>query len=328
MKRRYDIDLWQECPADYRWDRFKNGKLLNIVFQGGTFGMFTKFFVEKFSKKTPAIEINPFTTIGTSHEPLKQDFSGLVQSYHSSFINDNRGETGLPICIILPSTEKHFLYLSKAQWFRPNDKKFSPDTLWKDAIGEMPEDIALKAHSIVDLYDIKEIAHFSWIPKFVVRDWYKMEFLKPLDQTYNYQWFDTLKKHEFFSQQKVFHLDVESFFDWNVFFKNMTVMDDFFGLDLDIGRKDEMKTLFDKGYHLDDIRQTCHRIEQNLINNQSMSYGDLDVSMEAYIYAHFEKLNPDIQMPLTNRFFRDSDEIKQFIEHFPNWYRRPNPNLG
>ena len=141
--------------------------------------MFMKFFVEKFSKKTPAIEIDPFTTIGTSHEPLKQDFSGLVQSYHSSFINDNRGETGLPICIILPSTEKHFLYLKKAQWFRAGDQKFSPDTLWKDAIGEMPEDIALKAHSIVDLYDIKEIAHFSWIPKFVVRDWYKMEFLKP-----------------------------------------------------------------------------------------------------------------------------------------------------
>jgi hypothetical protein len=51
------------------------------------------------------------------------------------------------------------------------------------------------------------------------------------------------------------------------------------------------------------------------------------VTTEAFIYAELEKRYPNIQMPLTNRFFRDTEEIRQFLEHFPNWYRRTNPNI-
>ena len=53
----------------------------------------------------------------------------------------------------------------------------------------------------------------------------------------------------------------------------------------------------------------------------------LDVSTEGFIYAEMEKANDFIQMPLTNRFFRDTDEMKQFIDYYPEHYKAMNPNM-
>lgn len=192
----------------------------------------------------------------------------------------------------------------------------------------MPDTIKDHALSIVKLYDIKNTAHFSWIPKFIVRDWYKLEFLKKIEQTYNHQWFAAFKSHEFFKKQKVYNLDLETFFDWHNFLKNITELNRVFGLVLDFDRLAEMRTLFEKGLELDTIRKECNMVQSVLEQGADKPLTDLDVATEGFIYAEMEKKYPNIQMPLTNRFFRDTEELRQFLEHFPNWYRRPNPNLG
>ena len=330
---KHDIDIFDSIhnaghPSDYRWDRDRNARLLNIVYHGSTFGNFLKFMLDKFSKKTPEIHSTPFNKSGTSHGMKDEHFSGLIQKYHQSFIKDNEGQTGLPICLIMPNTDKHYLYLKKANIFRSGDGRMSPDDLWKQAYGEMPELLKEKVDEIRKLYDIKETAHFSWIPKFIVRDWHKLDFLQPLEHTFDYQWFKQLAEQDFFKHQETFILDLETFFKWDSFIENITKLDEVFGLEIDFDRTSEMKVLFDKSLSLDDIRQYSNKVEGVLNDFEHHSFQDLDVSAEAYIYAMFEKRYPDIQMPLTNRFFRDSEEIKQFIEHFPNWYRRSNPNIG
>ena len=322
------IDIFTDKHGrDYRWDLDKNAKLLNIVFAKSTFGNFLKYFLDKFSSKTKDIEGDPFTELGTSHTMGKHEFSGLIQKYHPSFINDNQGEEGLPICLIMPTNKKHFLYLKKAQWFRAGDHKISPDDLWKKAVGEMPELIIDHAKEIIKLYDIKDAVHFTWIPKFIIRDWYKLEFLQDLKDTYNYHWFDTFKKHPFFEEQRVFNLDLETFFDWQKFIENIAELNDVFSLDLDFDRMAEMKQIFEKGLALDQIRMECNLAEDVLEKGLDRQLQGLDVATEAYIYAEVEKKNDFIQMPLTNRFFRDTAEIDQFIEHYPNHYKVMNPNM-
>jgi len=334
---KHDIDLfWPFAQNDLRFDVDRNAKLLNIVFAGGTFGNFLKFFIDKFSTLSPNIEGDPFTSIGTSHEldkngfdmqASKTIFSGLVQRYHPTFINDNVGQTDLPICIPCPSKKKHFLYLKKGQLFRSSDAMDSPDDLWRKAVGEMPFMLKHHVSSIIKLYDIKNIAHFSWIPKFIVRDWYKLEFLNELEDTFDFQWFEELKSHDFFKKQKVFHLDLETFFNWETFLKNITELDVVFGLALDFDRHTEMKALFDKGLRLDIVRNEANLVESVMEKGEDTSFDHLDVSSEAFIYAETEKSNDFIQMPLTNRFFRDTAELKQFVEHYPNYYKAMNPNM-
>jgi len=327
---KHEIDLFgtnPNYPLDHRWDLDRNAKLLNIVFHAGTFGNFLRYFLERFSTKTPDIAVDPFTDTGTSHVLKNKQFSGLIQRYHSSFINDNKGETNLPVCLIVPSTKKHYLYLKKAQWFRAGDRKISPDDLWNKAVGEMKELLFDQINSIRKLYNIKEDAHYSWIPKFIVRDWYKQEFLQDIEDTYNYQWFDAFKKHKFWEGQKMFQLDLETFFDWDIFLGNITELNDVFGLALDFDRQTEMKEIFNKGLSLDTIRQESNLTEDVLENNSDLDLNHLDVATEAFMYAEMEKAHDFVQMPLTNRFFRDTEEMRQFVEYYPNHYKAMNPNM-
>lgn len=327
---KHDIDLFgEDFPSDRRFKTERIGRLLNIVFHGGTFGNFLRYFLDKFSKSTPEIDEEPFTDIGTGHSTSKIRFSGMIQRYHQNFIIDNEASTNLPVCLITPSTRKHYLYLKKAQWYRPRDSKISPDDLWNKPFNEIEDHAGRKnIDTIMKLYDMKDVTDLSLIPKFIIRDWYKLEFLQELPDTYNYQWFDKYKRHPFFEKQKVFHLDLETFFNWDHFMRNITILNDIFAIELDFRRKAEMKEIFDKGLSLDAIRLECNLVEDVLTNWTDADLDQLDVSSEAFIYSELERANPNILLPLSNNFFKNTKEIKQFIDHFPNWYRRPNPNLG
>ena len=320
-------------PMDYRHDTLQNGKLLNILFQGGTFGNFLKYFVEKYSNLTPSLgDLDPFTSTGTAHNHDDFNWSGQVQRYHSSFINDNEKNENLPICQPLPTNKKHFLYLKKAQLFRIGDVGFSPDLLWKKTLDEMNEANSryakeiLKFNEILDFYEIKE-RYYLYIPKFIVRDYYKLEFLEELKTTYDFRWFQNFKNHPWLKKQKVFHLDLESFFDYKVFLENMYRLNDFFNLQLDFSLSKEMEKDWFKSYDRDVTRKDCNLAEAVLEKNKECDLKDLDVSIEAYIYAELEKKYDFVQMPLTNRFFKDTTEIQQYVSFYPAHYKAMNPNL-
>lgn len=321
-------------PLDHRGDRDPNAKLLNVVFVGGTFGNFLRYFLERFSKKTPTIDDDPFTDIGTSHNLKNYHFSGLIQKYHLSFMNDNEKATGLPVCLIMPSTDKasslsqkHFLYMQQAMIFRAGDFKQKPDHLWQKAIGEMREPLKTYADSIIETYKIKDTAHFTWLPKFIVRDWYKMGFLNGYEQSHHYKKFHTLESHDYFKKQNTYHFPLEAFFDYGLFRQEIKIIDERYQIDIDQSREKEMRAVFMKGLELDRLRQEANLAMDVIENNTDHDLKELDVSTEAFIYAEMEKRHDFVQMPLTNRFFRDTAELMQFIECYPQHYKAMNPNM-
>ena len=327
MKNEIDIFSIDDFSHAHRADRDANAELMNIVFWGATFGNFLKLFIERFSNKTPDFDAERFSDIGTVHGINPDSWSGLVQRYHTQFINDNKGLTGLPVCLIMPRSKRDFLYLKKAQWYRSWDRKWSPDMLWQKAIGELPDKIKYAIDEIIDLYQIKEKAHFSWVPKYIIRDWYKLGFLRPFEESYDHQWYSAFRSHPFWQEQNVMELPLETFFDWPTFIKNIRSLDHHFGLALDYDQQDQMQDLFDRHFEKDLVRQEAILANDVIEKDTDADLRNLDVATEAFIYAELEKRNPDIQMPLTNRFFRDTEEIRQFIDHYPNWYRKKNPNL-
>ena len=109
---KHEIDIFTDIDrVEYpNIEPVEPGELLTIVFHGGTFGNFLRYFLEKFSSKTPDIKFEPFTDIGTSHKFQDKDFSGMIQKDHAEFIKPHLQKTDLPICIILPTKEKHFFF--------------------------------------------------------------------------------------------------------------------------------------------------------------------------------------------------------------------------
>jgi len=327
MKDDIDIFEYGGYPHDHRWDLQQNAELLNIVYGFATFGNFLKYFVERFSRKTPNLEKEPFTDIGTSHAIAIDEFSGMVQRYHPTFINDNLGQKDLPVCLIIPSRKKHFLYLKKATWFRGGDQKISPDHLWQNSLKELPswlrDEVAIHIMKLYGITDKDDVI----IPKFIVRDYFKLEFLEPLDETWHHRWFKKFKNHQFFRSQKTYELDLEAFFGWDCFMESIKALDSFFELDIDFGKQSEMKELFEKGISMDVIRSECNKVEDVLTNGTDHDLEGLDVTTEAYIYAEIEKKHDFIQMPLVNDFFRNTKELEQYTNFYPNHYKAMNPNM-
>jgi len=163
-----------------------------------------------------------------------------------------------------------------------------------------------------------------------VRDWYKLEFLEDIMTTFHFHYFKTLKEHPFFDKQKTHHFPLDSFFDFDIFMKNITELDLVFGLQLDFDSIEEMRDIFMQGYNLDTHRQQANMtadIIKNLSSDDNMLIPKLDVSFEGFIYAHIEKTYRFITAPLTNYFFKDTNELKSYVKNYPEHYKAMNPLL-
>jgi hypothetical protein len=322
-----EIILFDEYPHDHQQYKNQNTKILNIIFRGGTYGNFLKFFLDKFSQLTPDLTGSPFTEIGTSHKKIK--YSGLIERHHEHFVDQNKNKTNLPICLILPTEEKDFLFLKKSMWFRAGDTLYSPDDLWIKNISSLGEEKPYHkslfkkiTDQICSLYQL-ELKNDK-IPKFIIRDWYKLEFLEKLEKTYNYRWFASFKNHFFFQKQKTQYFPLGSFFNYDDFMKNIKILDNIFEIKLDFNKIDEMKDIFMQGYDLDQQRKEINfvfDIIDNLSKDINLKISKLDVASEAFIYAYIEKKYPFVKMPLTNYFFKDTEEIKEYFTNYPNWYK-------
>ena len=317
-----------KVKKEQKSDRDYDAPLLNIVFKGGTFGNFLRFFLDKFSQLTPEIPEHPVTNLGTSHKKIS--YSNKIKRQHEDFIDEYKEKTNLNICQILPITNLDYLYLKASQWVRAGDALQRPNHLWQKTIDSLMMTSRLKKSTkeILSLYDLSDTV--EKIPKFIVRDWYKLEFLQDLSNHYNYFSFQEFKDHDFFKKQKTHHFPMESFFEFDVFLKNVRLLDSEFSLKLNFHKKKQMKDMFDKSYNLDVYRQQINhakKIIKSLNIDENVEIQELDVSIEAFIYAHLEKNYTNIQMPLVNDFFKSSRDIKQYIKCFPNWYKKPNPNL-
>ena len=298
---------------------FLHGKQISVTYLPGTFGNFIKFFVEKYSKKTPAMAGDPFTAIGTSHN-------------HGSDNSDVEGEEfvmeGLPCCIVIPETDIDLLYLEHSQLYRVNDNLTSPDELWTKPIGEMPSRLMPDLESIMSLYDIKDKEPTSKIPKFIVRDFYKLSFFNNRERKRKFELMKIMRNKKFYEDQNTFEFRLDAFYDREKFMAVIKDMDRILNLDLDFTKEEEMIAMFDKGFDLDKIRKECKVVTQTLAKEKDLQLADLSVITEAFIYAQLEKANPDIPMPLVNDFFTNTNEIQAYLDNFPGWYRRSNPNLG
>ena len=326
---------------------------INIIYEGGCFGNFLRFFIDKFSKLTPEINKNPFTTQGTAHSLTEDDYSGRVIREHMRFVYTNKGKKDLPVCITLPFqkdkiTNHTLVYLKSAQLYRCSEPSFIVDIdhLWQQTKESIEVKHSLDAplnldehgidpgtkslvnykEKICELYNLpKDIKH---IPKFIVRDWYKKDFLNNLETTYEYKHFNLMKNHPFWKEQNMYHFPLECFFDSQYFMKEMRLMDTHFNLELDFERKQEMGQIFEKHLKLDQHRMkviTAVKLIEDLDKN--IDIPELDVVTEAYIYAQCEKMFDYVQMPLVNNFFTNTREIIEYAKHYPQHYKAMNPNL-
>jgi len=289
---------------------------VNIAFQGGTHGNFLRFCIDKFCKHTPKIIGTPFTKDKTYHRDL--NYSDLVYRYHPNtsepfFENENEPH------ILITIEKEDLLYLERWVTMKAGDHKVDVN---KNDV--QPNTEFLKnfrwANKFKKYYNL-DLAK-STIPKFIMRDFYKLSFLDP-DKN-GFIELDTKLRNNL--PRKTFCFPVSSFWDKTKFFMTLKQANEYLKLNLDISDENVFDN-FATGLNFIDTKDRALDVIKAIGDNIDININDLDVVEQAFISAWLEKNYEYTIVPICNQFFRSSGKISEWLKHYPQHYKAMNPNL-
>ena len=288
--------------------------ILNIAFQGGTYGNFLRYFLDKFSTLTPKIIDNPVTKLGTYHGKIK--YSNNFEIYHP---NCETKDLTLPHCVITISHDD-ILLLQRTVYSRPGDMNLllnDNHIIFKNVPKNFDD------RSIEKLYGVK-VDENTKVPRYILRDFVKLGFSDIKNHGY------IVENERIINQpfQNVFWLPVASFWDSKKFFEQMSKLNEKFNLHLklDAEAQDIHNSFIENIPQLKTLHR-CTKIITAIENNKSLLIPNLDLVEEAYIYSWIETTHRNILAPFTNTFFKNTKEITEYIEWYPHFYHGMNPTL-
>ena len=291
-------------------------KIVNIAFQGGTHGNYLRFCIDKFSTLTPELVGTPFTENNTSHVNL--NYSGSVDLYHPSETHPHFQSTNEPH-ILITIDKEDLLFLERWVTIRSGDHKvdvladqvsvhsyFLEDFSWKDK---------LKKYYNIDLTK-------DSIPKFLMRDFYKLSFMDP-----NKSGFiiadKVLRKNK---PSNTFEFPVSSFWDKDKFFSTLKQASEQLNLNLDLTDTTIHNSFID-GLNFYNTKNRVLEVTKAIRDKQDIDIRALDTVEQAYVSAWLEKNHEFVIVPVCDQFFRSTGEIVNWLEHYPQHYKAMNPNL-
>jgi len=293
------------------------GNIVNIAFQGGTHGNYLRFCIDKFSTLTKSLEGTPFTENNTSH--IKLDYSGSVDRYHPTHDSPYFKDINEPH-ILITVNDEDLLFLERWVTIRAGD--FGVDTSQElitvnsKFLDNFPWEEKFKQHYNIDL------KNNNTIPKFIVRDSYKLSFLDPKKNgfiTVDRE----LRKHR---PHNTFSFPVSSFWDKDKFFKTLSQASEFLNLKLDLLDTSVHDAFLDRLPWIN-TKNRVDEVIKAIQDKQDMDIRELDTVEQAYVSAWIEKNHDFVTVPVCNQFFRTTSELIQWLEHYPQHYKAMNPNL-
>ena len=295
---------------------------LHIAFQGGTHGHFLRYFLDRFSRHTPAIKDNPFLAIGTSHNS-EITYSENFELYHPTL--DGFRDSKKPHCVITIS-KQDILQLQRTVYIRPADLNLdiSNDRIkFPKNFSDLAGPIELLQTEIESLYNIK-INENTEVPKFILRDYVKLGFSDINKHGYVVN-NEVLTKHKF---ENAHYFPVSCFWNEEMFFNQLEILNEKFNLDLSLDNdaKDIHKEFMEKLPQLK-TRNRCEDIISAIKEKKSIPILNLDIVEEAYIYSWIETSYKNVLAPFTNSFFKRTEDINEYIKWYPHFYHGMNPTL-
>jgi len=290
---------------------------LYIGFQGGTYGNFLRYFLDKFCSLTPAIDDLPFNEIGTSHKRL--NYSTKFDRYHPTV--EGFKDTSIPHCIITVSADD-LLLLQRAVYIRPGNIDTDTDNDYIQFSKEYFKEFG-DTESINQLYKIK-INENTLVPNYILRDFIKLGF----SDVKNHGYLIGNKMLMNNNLKNVHYLPVSSFWNREEFFKQIQTLNTKFNLSLSLNEN----IIFVHNEFIKNIKQfptknRCKNIIEHLKNKKPLEIENIDIVEQAYIYSWIETTHQNILAPFTSSFFKNTNDILNYIKWYPHFYHGMNPTL-
>jgi hypothetical protein len=275
---------------------------------------FLRFTLDYLSQLTPDLKQFPFDDTGCSHNDKGITFSKKFNLIMGQDIVDKN----IKSCISFNPDD--LLYYERVslsrEGSRNNDlynlKNFNSWQPWnKDYVEQ--------------IYQFYNINKDEKIPKFILRDSIKKGYLNPK----NTGLYKNTQKiiNQIKELPNYFIVPVTAFFSFDSYKNELKKIDEKFNLELDLNELPILyKTFYEKNYVLK-THNIVFEILEAVKKQLNFKIPALDVFQEGYIYAELEKNNDFIIMPLIDNFFKNTNEIINYIKFYPEHYKAMNPNL-
>ena len=300
-----------------------NDILCNIGYMGGTHGTFLTYFLDKYSRRTPNIESSPFDKkSGTAHSK-SINYSGkfdrrTFEDEQGNWRNDlNWNQNSVIILLdkesLLTFCRLSFLregdwHLQETQVKKINEKEFSVNETFKEFFKN-----TFKTTYNIDLDNEN-------CPNIILRDYLKIMFLNE----HKNHWLVTTEKIKTYLNEKTITITLSEIYNTEKFLNQMKQISNKFNLELDLGAEakathEEFLSVLFIGYKtLNRANKVIENIKEN--NDINIDCGNLDIVEESYIFAWIEKNHDFLRCPLSDSFFKNTLEIKNYIKYYPKHY--------
>lgn len=302
--------------------------IVNILYQPGFYGNFLRFVCEKFSKLTRDIDRYPFLPNGTAHNYKEIEWSGMFTRHHLDY-QPKDGDKVDPICLIKPCNLSGRVLSKTLQLHRAGKKedRADIDDLFKFRKSKLHQNLQMTYDHISKFYKIAE--HDCLLPKYLVRDWFKLEWLGNERESYDYKFYNSLLNSTSYKKQKIYIFPLEAFLKWKDFRTHLVKLDKVFSMNINFDRGNQIEDLFQEGLSLD--RERCSlgnaiTVIDSVKKLKNIDIPNLNVVLESFILSEIEKDNLNFIFPMTNTFYSSTKEIIDLIKYFPNYYKMPNPH--
>jgi hypothetical protein len=125
----------------------------------------------------------------------------------------------------------------------------------------------------------------------------------------------------------LYFFEVNKFFSLQSITGELNIIDKLFNLNLNLKDLEYVHTEFIKRNKILNTQQRTEQVLDAVYGNKNIEIPELDVLQQAYLYAKLEENNNFITMPMTETFFANTQQIIDYINHYPQHYKAMNPNL-
>ena len=293
--------------------KYIDNPLLTVVGQPGLHHNFLRYTLDHCSALTPEITQLPFKHTGTSHVEL--EYSGKFDRIQGRPVH-TQDQGPFVLCVA-----DDILYYERASVSREGDrnndlKQFKNFKNWQPWNNHYVD-------TITKNYKIEEDKP---IPKFILRDSIKQSYLDLKNNgllLHNNTLVNSVKN----TNTDNYFFPVSSFFSQKKFINELSKLDVKYNLSLDL---EKVPHVYDSFLERNQILQSHFVVDKILTaikNRENIEIPELDVFQEGYIYAKLEETNDFIIMPMIEAFYKNTQEINEYLQYYPEHYKAMNPNL-
>ena len=288
--------------------------MVKIFHTPGAFGNYLAFLID--SKNNGELLAGPFTESGSSH------FRKEITASHDIVLSDNYEEykksTENDVGIYWP--DEYFFYILHSAYGRTNSGQYGKcgvkalqNNTWQWYVEHQAHrlngnDLLEFLDNLKTFYGFDCNEHNQVVPRIVLQHCYFFYFIKYFKNKLY------IKNKQIKENNTIKRISIETILDYE---KIKT----FLGIDFDFA--DTHLEFIEKNQSLKAYHQQLIIIDA-VKNKKSIKIADLDVITEAGILFALEKHYHDIPFHNLNFNFTDTTQLIEYIEHFPQYMKKPN----